>query len=48
VEAGAALVGRIAVRHSLVLTELRGADTGGLEELFLELTAADAREVVAA
>jgi ABC-2 type transport system ATP-binding protein len=48
VEAEAALVGRIAVRHSLVLTELRGADTGGLEELFLELTAADAREVVAA
>ncbi len=30
-------VGRIAARHSLVLSELR-ADGGGLEELFLELT----------
>jgi hypothetical protein len=30
-----------------VLIELR-ADAGGLEELFLGLTAADAREVVAA
>jgi ABC-2 type transport system ATP-binding protein len=48
VNAEAALIGAIAARHSIALTELRGADPGGLEELFLELTAADAREEVAA
>jgi ABC-2 type transport system ATP-binding protein len=48
VHAEAALIGAIAARHCIALTELRGADPGGLEELFLELTAADAREQVAA
>ena len=48
VEAACATIGSVAARHAIVLTELRAADAGGLEELFLELTAADAREVVAA
>ena len=48
VDAACATVGSLAARHAIVLTELRAADAGGLEELFLELTAADAREVVAA
>jgi ABC-2 type transport system ATP-binding protein len=48
VNADAALIGSIAARHSIALTELRRADTGGLEDVFLELTAADAREEVAA
>jgi len=38
-------VGRTAVEHRLVLTDLRAAD-GGLEDLFLELTAETQREVV--
>ncbi|NNG39797.1 ATP-binding cassette domain-containing protein [Flexivirga sp. ID2601S] len=41
-------VGRIALEHQVVLTELRQAGTAGLEEMFLQLTAADAREGVAA
>jgi ABC-2 type transport system ATP-binding protein len=48
VEADCATIGSVAARHAIVLSELRAADSGGLEELFLELTAADAREVVAA
>jgi len=48
VEAACATIGSLAARHAIVLTELRTADAGGLEELFLELTAADAREEVAA
>ncbi|WP_432477062.1 ABC transporter ATP-binding protein [Nocardioides sp. GXQ0305] len=36
-------VGRVAAAESIVLTELRGAD-GGLENLFLELTAETQRE----
>jgi ABC-2 type transport system ATP-binding protein len=48
VDAACATIGSLAARHAIVLTELRAADAGGLEELFLELTAADAREVVAA
>lgn len=41
-------VGRVAARAGIVLTELRPADSRGLEEMFLELTAPDAREEVAA
>ncbi|WP_265444133.1 ABC transporter ATP-binding protein [Flexivirga meconopsidis] len=41
-------VGRIALEQQVVLTELRQAGTAGLEEMFLQLTAADAREGVAA
>jgi ABC-2 type transport system ATP-binding protein len=48
VEADCATIGSLAARHAIALSELRAADAGGLEELFLELTAADAREVVAA
>jgi ABC-2 type transport system ATP-binding protein len=47
VDAACATIGSLAARHAIVLTELRAAGSG-LEELFLELTAADAREVVAA
>lgn len=39
-------VGRAAAAAGVVLTELRPADGAGLEELFLELTADDARETV--
>ena len=48
VEAEPAAVGAAAARHGVVLVELRGADSRGLEDMFLELTAADAREGVAA
>ena len=37
-------VGRAAAAAAVVLTELRPAEGAGLEELFLELTADDARE----
>ncbi|MEP6799062.1 MAG: ATP-binding cassette domain-containing protein [Lapillicoccus sp.] len=37
-------VGRVALDARLVLTELRGADGAGLEEMFLELTSSDSRE----
>jgi ABC-2 type transport system ATP-binding protein len=37
-------VGRVAAAAGIVLAELRPADGAGLEELFLELTADDARE----
>ncbi|GAB3992582.1 ABC transporter ATP-binding protein [Nocardioides marmoraquaticus] len=37
-------IGRIAAQHDIVLAELRRADGAGLEEMFLQLTAADARE----
>jgi ABC-2 type transport system ATP-binding protein len=47
-EAEPADVGAVAARHGIVLVELRGGDGRGLEEMFLELTAADAREEVAA
>ncbi|WP_310964285.1 ABC transporter ATP-binding protein [Nocardioides terrisoli] len=40
-------VGRAAAAADVVLTELRPADGAGLEELFLQLTADDAREDVA-
>jgi ABC-2 type transport system ATP-binding protein len=39
-------VGRVAAAAGVVLAELRPADGAGLEELFLELTADDAREGV--
>jgi ABC-2 type transport system ATP-binding protein len=40
-------VGRIAAASAITLVELRPAEGAGLEELFLELTANDARERVA-
>jgi ABC-2 type transport system ATP-binding protein len=43
-EAEPALVGRVALESGIALTELRGADGAGLEEMFLELTAASQRE----
>jgi ABC-2 type transport system ATP-binding protein len=42
------LVGQIALRSGLALTELKSADGAGLEEMFLELTADTQREGVAA
>jgi len=47
-DAEAALVGRAAYDGGVVLTELRNADSGGLEEMFLELTADTQRERTAA
>jgi ABC-2 type transport system ATP-binding protein len=41
-------VGRVAASAGVVLTELRAADGAGLEDMFLTLTADDAREEVAA
>ena len=46
VEAEAEAVGRAAAAAGIVLTELRPADTGGLEELFLSLTASDREEAL--
>jgi ABC-2 type transport system ATP-binding protein len=48
VDASAEQIGRAAAQAGAVLLELRPADGGGLEEMFLSLTAADAREEVAA
>lgn len=48
VDTDAETVGKIAATHAVVLTELRAADAGSLEEMFLQLTASDAREGVAA
>lgn len=48
VNADAAVVGRAAHAAGLVITELRGADGAGLEEIFLRLTASDSREGAAA
>src|SRR3954453_8598261 len=47
-DAVAALVGQAAYNGVVVLTELRSADSGGLEEMFLELTADTQRERTAA
>jgi ABC-2 type transport system ATP-binding protein len=47
-DADAARVGRVALAAGVPLTELRPADGAGLEEMFLELTADNAREEVAA
>jgi ABC-2 type transport system ATP-binding protein len=43
-DADTAQVGRAAYDGGVVLTELRNADSGGLEEMFLELTADTQRE----
>ena len=43
-DADTALVGRAAYEGGVMLTELRHADSGGLEEMFLELTADTQRE----
>jgi len=43
-EVDPAVVGRLALAAGIALTELRGADGAGLEELFLELTAAAQRD----
>ncbi|MDO8145796.1 ABC transporter ATP-binding protein [Isoptericola sp. 178] len=48
VAADAETVARTAAGAGVLVTELRPADSRGLEELFLELTAADAREEVSA
>lgn len=48
VEAEPLAVGQAAAARGIVLTELRGGDSRGLEEMFLELTSATAREEVAA
>ena len=46
--ADAARVGQVALAAGVALTELRSADGAGLEEMFLELTAASQREGAAA
>ena len=48
VDAEPIAVGRVAAATGVVLVELRTGDSRGLEEMFLELTAATAREEVAA
>jgi ABC-2 type transport system ATP-binding protein len=47
-DADTAEVGRVALAAGVPLTELRPADGAGLEEMFLELTADNAREEAAA
>ncbi|AEG45602.1 ABC transporter ATP-binding protein [Isoptericola variabilis] len=47
-QAEPAAVARAASAAGVVVTELRAADSRGLEDLFLELTAGDAREEVSA
>jgi ABC-2 type transport system ATP-binding protein len=47
VDAAPEAVGRAAATAGVVLTELRPADSGGLEQLFLSLTGSDRREVPA-
>ncbi|WP_431842254.1 ABC transporter ATP-binding protein [Calidifontibacter indicus] len=47
VDAEPVVVGRVALAHGVVLTELTSG-SAGLEDMFLQLTAADAREGVAA
>ena len=46
VEAPPVDIGRVSVEHGIVLTDLRAAE-GGLEDLFLTLTADTQREAVA-
>jgi ABC-2 type transport system ATP-binding protein len=48
VDAEPLAVGRVAASAGIVLVELRGGESRGLEEMFLELTASTAREEVAA
>jgi ABC-2 type transport system ATP-binding protein len=47
-DADPVVVGGVALRAGVALTELRAADGAGLEEMFLELTAATSLEGVAA
>jgi ABC-2 type transport system ATP-binding protein len=47
-DADSALVGQLALRAGVALTELKTADGAGLEEMFLELTADTQREGAAA
>ncbi|GAA3386231.1 ABC transporter ATP-binding protein [Cryptosporangium minutisporangium] len=47
VDADAEAVGRVAAAAGVVLTELRPADGSGLEEMFLQLTAAQSEKVAA-
>jgi ABC-2 type transport system ATP-binding protein len=47
-EADPARVGQVALAAGIALTELRSADSAGLEEMFLELTAETQREGAAA
>ena len=44
----AATVGRVALDARIVLTDLAAGSAGGLEELFLTLTASESREGIAA
>ena len=46
IEAEADLVGRLAQAAGIALTQLRGAEDAGLEELFLALTSAAQRDGV--
>jgi ABC-2 type transport system ATP-binding protein len=46
VEAEAEAVGRAAAAAGVILLELRPADTGGLEELFLSLTSSGREEAL--
>lgn len=48
VQAETTQVGTIAAEHRIVLTELKTAGSAGLEDMFLQLTADDSREAVAA
>ncbi len=48
VEATAEQIATAAAQHGVVVTELRGADGAGLEDMFLQLTSDDAREKVTA
>ncbi|MCW2786443.1 MAG: putative transporter ATP-binding subunit related [Marmoricola sp.] len=43
-DVGAAAVGQIALQSGIALVELRSADSAGLEEMFLELTATSQRD----
>jgi ABC-2 type transport system ATP-binding protein len=47
-DAAPALVGKVALRAGVALTELRVADSAGLEDMFLQLTAASQRDGAAA
>jgi ABC-2 type transport system ATP-binding protein len=48
VQAGREQIARLTSQHGIVVTELRAADGAGLEDMFLQLTAVDAREKVTA
>ena len=48
VDATGEQIATVAAQHGVVVTELRGADGAGLEDMFLQLTSDDAREKVTA